>query len=58
MESRKAITYVVEPGGIFRSLSTLPVGHRVRGGAWAPDGASVLLGEYQPSSDVVLFNVD
>jgi serine/threonine protein kinase/dipeptidyl aminopeptidase/acylaminoacyl peptidase len=56
--ARNAITYVVEPGGIFRSLATLPVGHRVRGGTWAPDGASVLLGEYQPSSDVVLFNLE
>lgn len=41
----------------YRKIAAFPVGTRIRGMAPSPDGASVVLGRYQPSSDIVLFTM-
>jgi Tol biopolymer transport system component len=53
-----AMIYVVEPESSdpFRPLLTLAAPAQVRGVAWSPDAGSILYGDHQPSSDIVLFD--
>jgi Tol biopolymer transport system component len=50
--------WVVEPGAArpFRRLLEVPVGVRLRGITWSADGQSVLYGQDQSSSHIVLFD--
>ncbi|MFY9552680.1 MAG: LpqB family beta-propeller domain-containing protein [Thermoanaerobaculia bacterium] len=50
--------YVSESDGALRKLATLESSTRIRGATWSADGQSLVLGKYEPSSDVVLFNVE
>ena len=56
--AREASVWIVEPDGSepFRKLLTLPTSDLARGVCWTADGASILLGRQQSSSDVVLFS--
>ena len=49
--------WLIEPGtgGGARKIASFPSNERVRGVAASPDGATVLVGRYQASSDIVLF---
>jgi Tol biopolymer transport system component len=53
-----AVIHVVEPesGEPFRRLLTLSAPTQVRGIAWSPDAGSILYGDHQPTSDIVLFD--
>ncbi len=53
-----AFIHVVEPESAepFRRLLTLAAPSQVRGIAWSPDAGSILYGDHQPSSDIVLFD--
>ena len=54
-----ATLWLVEPGAAepFRKIATFPVATRIRGLTVSPDGASAVVGRYQPSSDIVLFTL-
>jgi serine/threonine protein kinase/Tol biopolymer transport system component len=41
----------------FRQLIELPVTVRVRGITWSPDGSSVIVGQQETKSDIVLFDL-
>ena len=49
--------WLIEPGtgGGVQKIASFPTNARVRGVAPSPDGATVLVGRYQASSDIVLF---
>jgi Tol biopolymer transport system component len=48
--------WIAEPGaGVpFRRLAELPVGPRVRGITWSPDGSAVIIGQHDAVGDIVL----
>ena len=41
----------------FRQLAELPVTVRVRGITWNADGSSVIVGQQETKSDIVLFDL-
>ena len=51
--------WLVEPDAAepLHKVASFPVATRIRGLSATPDGVSVVLGRYQPSSDIVLFTM-
>jgi serine/threonine protein kinase len=51
--------WIFDPGARdqFRRLAELPVGVRVRGLTWTPDGASIIVAEQESKSELVLLDL-
>jgi hypothetical protein len=37
-------------------MADLPMGPRIRGIAWAPDGSALIIGKHDAASDIVLMD--
>jgi eukaryotic-like serine/threonine-protein kinase len=57
---REPAIFVVEPDGSepFQKLVTPGISSRIRGISWSPDGGSLVIGQYERRSDVVLLTRD
>jgi eukaryotic-like serine/threonine-protein kinase len=57
---REPAIFVVEPDGSdsFRKLVTPGISSRIRGISWSPDGGSLVIGQYERRSDIVLLTRD
>ena len=53
-----ASIWIVDPESStpFRKLADLPVGPRIRGVAWTRDGAALIIGQHDSTSDIVLLD--
>jgi len=53
-----ASIWIVDPDSAtpFRKLAQLPVGPRIRGLSWTRDGAAVIIGQHDTTSDIVLLD--
>ena len=53
-----ASIWIVDPESStpFRKLAELPVGPRIRGVAWTRDGAALIIGQHDTTSDIVLLD--
>jgi TolB protein len=51
-----ASIWIVDPEAAspFRKLVELPAGPRIRGVSWTPDGSSLIIGQHDTTSDIVL----
>jgi Tol biopolymer transport system component len=52
--------WIVDPSGRepLRKLGDLPSTVHLRGITWTPDGAGIVIGEQEPISDIVMFDVE
>ena len=53
-----ATIWIVDPESAtpFRKLAQLPVGPRIRGVSWTRDGAALIIGQHDTTSDIVLLD--
>ena len=57
---RKPTIWIADPEATppLQKLIELPAGVRMRGITWTPDGNSVIFAQQDPSSDIVLFDLE
>ncbi len=55
--STPSAVWILDPSGVAppRSVGAFPIGVRLRGATWTPDGRTLLVGRSQQSSDIVFF---